>query len=213
VAESELPDVLVVEGSSEHMLLDSGVVDLVLTDPPYHDDVQYSELSLPLRAWAGLSLTDADRGAHANAATGTNTSYHDYRLILTSIFSECRRVLRPDGHLIFSYANREPEAWRALLLALKDAGFAAAGWTILHSENEGDVAKRGVRACNLDFLMDLVPTAAGGTEVDGPEHREETDEARYLEIVGRFFSRIDRLSEDDGRRLVGDLARSAFLLG
>jgi adenine-specific DNA methylase len=38
-------DVRVVEGSSEQMVLPSDSVHLVLTDPPYHDDVQYAELS------------------------------------------------------------------------------------------------------------------------------------------------------------------------
>ena len=43
-------DVRVVLGSSDRLVLRSGVVHLVVTDPPYHDDVQYSELSLPFRA-------------------------------------------------------------------------------------------------------------------------------------------------------------------
>ena len=56
------------------MSLPSRSADLVLTDPPYHDDVQYDELSLPLRAWSRLStkklineaenvLTDAARAS------------------------------------------------------------------------------------------------------------------------------------------------------
>jgi putative DNA methylase len=63
-------DVRVVEGSSEHLLLPSGSVDLVLTDPPYHDDVQYGELSLPFRTWAGLSCKALLREAVVNEALG-----------------------------------------------------------------------------------------------------------------------------------------------
>ena len=42
----------------------------MLTDPPYHDDVHYGELSLPLQAWAGLAAVDATGDAVVNRATG-----------------------------------------------------------------------------------------------------------------------------------------------
>lgn len=111
-----LPDVFVVEGSSERMLLEDGVVDLILTDPPYHDDVQYGELSQPLRAWSGLPAVEASGAAYVN---GSNGDENGYRETLTAIFLECRRVIRPEGHLIFSYANRNPSAWRDLFSALQ----------------------------------------------------------------------------------------------
>ena len=209
-ARSSTPSVLVVEGSSERMLLEDGVVDLLLTDPPYHDDVQYGELSQPLRAWSGLSLEDAIGGAHVNATTGTNTNGGDYRRTLARIFTECRRVIRPDGHLIFSYANREPSAWCDLFGALHDAGFRAAGWAILHSENEGDLAKRGVRACTLDFLMDLVP---GTVRVvpEGPSSSEDGDEWEFLKILSGYFCRLSELSSSDLAEMSKALSESEFL--
>ena len=71
-------DVTVVWGSSERMALPDGSADLVLTDPPYHDDVQYSELSLPFRAWAGLDTTHAVGDAVVNEAIGHNDEGDDY---------------------------------------------------------------------------------------------------------------------------------------
>jgi hypothetical protein len=38
-----------VEGSSERLNLPLRSADRALTDPPYHDEVQYNELSMPLR--------------------------------------------------------------------------------------------------------------------------------------------------------------------
>lgn len=63
-------DVRVVEGSSEKIVLPDDSADIVLTDPPYHDDVQYGELSLPLRAWAQLSTDDLVGEASVNPANG-----------------------------------------------------------------------------------------------------------------------------------------------
>ena len=83
-------DVVVARGSSEQIALDDHSADLVLTDPPYHDDVQYSELSLPLRAWADLDLAPLEGEAVVNAATGQKR------------WGRIRRPPHPDLHRIHS---------------------------------------------------------------------------------------------------------------
>jgi adenine-specific DNA methylase len=204
-------DVRVVEGSSERMLVPGGSVDLVLTDPPYHDDVQYDELSLPLRAWAGQSLEQLAGEAVVNASTGTNAQLNEYRSLLTRIFRETRRALKPDGHLIFSYANRVPAAWSAVLDALQDAGFQALGYAVLHSENEMDVAKRGVRACTMDLLMDLVPSGCGVLETWVPHGVPSTPEGYFLQVVASTFMKVGKLARSDLSDFEEQLAASVFL--
>jgi putative DNA methylase len=206
-------DVNVVQGSSERMLLPDESVDLVLTDPPYHDDVQYSELSLPLRAWAGLGTDDVDGEAVVNGATGHNTGHEVYRALLESIFSEARRVLRLDGHLIFSYANREPDAWVDVLAALDAAGFRPCGYTVVHSENETDYAKRGVRACTLDLVLDLVPMSAHALTQHRPTKLTSSDEERFLRIVGETLLELGELEDGWEAALTRMLAGSRFLAG
>jgi putative DNA methylase len=212
-AGSQAVDVRVVEGSSEKMLLPSGSADLVLTDPPYHDDVQYSELSLPLRAWAGLADGVIAGEAVVNAATGQLTGVGEYQQLLTRIYSESRRVLKEDGHLLFSYANREPEAWVALLSALQDAGLRAAGYEIVHSENETDQVKRTVRACTMDLILDLVPM--GGAPVR--QHRSvrppHDDETEFLHIVGQTLLAVGELKPGWDLAFVRAARASRFLSG
>ncbi|MEV7135850.1 hypothetical protein AB0N24_23570 [Arthrobacter sp. NPDC093128] len=189
----ERPDALVVVGSSQRQLLPSGSVDLVLTDPPYHDDVHYGELSLPLQAWAGLSQPDLTADAVVNRATGQLVADGSYEALLASIFRESTRLLRDDGHLIFSYANRDPRAWVQLFEALQSAGLRAAGCTIVHSENETDHAKRGVRACTLDLLLDLVPLSSLPLAKHQATH-EPGAEQEFLAVVASYALRIGGLS-------------------
>ena len=186
------PDVVVVAGSSQRQLLPSGSVDLVLTDPPYHDDVQYGELSLPLQAWAGLAGPDSAGDAVVNRVTGQLVAAGSYTTLLSSIFRESARLLRADGHLIFSYANRDPQAWAALFDALQGAGLRAAGCAVVHSENETDHAKRGVRACTLDLLLDLVPLSQMPIEQHQPPSAEGS-EHEFLAIVASYALRIGNL--------------------
>ncbi len=184
-------DAYLVEGSSERMSLPSGSADLVLTDPPYHDDVQYDELSLPLRAWSRLSTEKLINEAVVNSTNGLSTESHDYRDLLSRIFLECQRILNPTGRLILSYANRQPEAWIDLFAALQLAGFWGVNYAIVHSENETDHAKRGIRACALDLMMELSPRPAQApllrskVTASGPE----TD---YLQIIGETCLEIGR---------------------
>lgn len=204
------PDVLVVAGSSQRQLLPSGTVDLVLTDPPYHDDVQYGELSQPLRAWAGLPAQDAAGDAVVNRVTGQLAAAGSYGALLTSIFRESARLLRPDGHLIFSYANRDPRVWVELLEALQRAGLRAAGCAVVHSENETDHAKRGVRACTFDLMLDLVPLS--GVQVE--QHRPtlgDGDEAEFLDLVAEYVLQIGALAPGWQEAFLERASTAAFL--
>lgn len=187
------PDVMVVVGSSQRQLLPTGSVDLVLTDPPYHDDVQYGELSQPLQAWAGLSPADAGGDAVVNRATGQLVAAGSYTALLASIFRESARLLRDDGHLIFSYANRDPRAWAQLLEALQSAGLRAAGCTIVHSENETDQAKRNVRACTLDLLLDLVPVSGIPVTKYRPNVGDAAEE-QFLGIIVEYVLAVGDLA-------------------
>lgn len=204
------PDVLVVSGSSQRQLLPSATVDLVLTDPPYHDDVQYGELSQPLRAWAGLSTQDGAGDAVVNRATSQLTAAGSYGTLLASIFRESARLLRQDGHLIFSYANRDPKVWVELLEALQRAGLRAAGCAIVHSENETDHAKRGVRACTLDLLLDLVPLSTLEVHQHAPR-QTVGPEGEFLTLVARYALQVGRLPRGWRDAFLEEAAEAAFL--
>jgi putative DNA methylase len=204
-------DARVVEGSSERMLLPTGTVHLALTDPPYHDDVQYSELSAPLRAWARLANGTLAGEAVVNAATGQLTDDGAYERLLTRIFTEVRRALRSDGHLIFSYANRSPDAWVALFSALQSAGMRAVGCEIVHSENETDQTKRKVRACALDLILDLVPIGKAPLAPYAPAASITGAEADFLRVVARAFLRIGFLEKNWAPVFRAELRYSRFL--
>jgi adenine-specific DNA methylase len=206
----ERPDVLVVAGSSQRQLLPSCSVDLVLTDPPYHDDVQYGELSQPLQAWAGLPSQDVTGDAVVNRATGQLVAEGSYTGLLTAIFRESTRLLRADGHLVFSYANRDPDAWAQLFDALQRAGLRSAGCAVVHSENETDHAKRGVRACTLDLLLDLVPVSALPLVQHHPSIATGA-EAEFLSVVTSYALQIGTLKPGWQHEFLNEATATEFL--
>ncbi len=108
---------------------DSGLpdksVDIVATDPPFFDNVHYSELADFFFAWQCLF----PRGFIQRTTTTRNphevqdTSSEMFSAKLAKVLTECRRVLRDDGLLVFTYHHSRDEGWLSVGEAILRAGF------------------------------------------------------------------------------------------
>ncbi|MDI3339531.1 MAG: DUF1156 domain-containing protein [Sphaerobacter sp.] len=148
----------------------TGSVHLVCIDPPYYDNVQYSELSDFFYVWLKRTvgdlhpdwfraeLTDKDNEAVANPARFADfgsrrrdLARQDYERKIAAIFRECHRVLRPDGVLTVMFTHKQVEAWDTLATALITAGFRIeASWPV-HTESEHSLhqAKKNAAASTI----------------------------------------------------------------
>lgn len=109
-------------GDSSLTGLSSQSVDLVVTDPPFFDNVHYSELADFFAAWQQI-------GKQASATTRHPSEVQDadadkFADKLRSVFRECHRVLRDDGLLVFTYHHSRREGWSSLAKAILGSGFA-----------------------------------------------------------------------------------------
>jgi putative DNA methylase len=99
-------------------------VDLVLTDPPYFDNIAYPELADFYAPWwemLGLVKRAERRLVRTDSICGDRnqpTSLHIFARKLGQAFVQIARVLRPHGMLVFTFRHTLPEAWYALALAL-----------------------------------------------------------------------------------------------
>jgi putative DNA methylase len=71
----------------------------------------------------------------------------------------------------------------------------------VHSENETDHAKRNVRACTLDLMLDLVPTGTTVVEQHRPQATIEGSEFTFLRSVAATFLNVGRLPHGWEREL------------
>ena len=113
-------------GDSSKTDLPSGTVDAVITDPPFFDNVHYSQLADFFYIWqkyianrnrlcTSTTTRNIDEVQNANGDIFTDR--------LTAVWSETHRVLKDDGILAFTYHHSRPEGWYAVLRALLVAGF------------------------------------------------------------------------------------------
>lgn len=107
-------------GDSANTDLPSDSIDLVVTDPPFFDNVHYSELADFFFAWHDPGQR-ASTTRHASEVQDANASRFAEKL--QSVFKECRRILKDEGLLIFTYHHSRAEGWRALAKAILGAGF------------------------------------------------------------------------------------------
>jgi len=150
---------------SSHMSLPDKSVDYVITDPPYFDSVQYSDLSHYFRVWLQWFLPNGANWKFAplsSAVAETEANKDKYRIILTAIWRECNRVLRrPYGRLIFTFHHWRADAWIQLTLALKASGLRLVSSYTVHSENPISVHIRHLRALKHDSILVLQPKELG----------------------------------------------------
>ena len=141
--------------------LRDGTVDLVLTDPPYFDNIAYSELSEFFVPWLALLkvLAESPKGTHVSvegllAKRGDDDSAEGYTQGLTSAFAEIQRVLKENGLLVFSFRHSTVEAWQALAEAMKHSGLTVAALTPAPGEaGVGPHVQAGTGLWDAVFVM------------------------------------------------------------
>jgi len=116
---------LVLCADSAHLDLPEGSVDVIVTDPPYFDFVHYSELADFFYAWLRLGLQKrypefrASTTRHAQEVQQKDAEA--FSIALNKVFVECKRVLKPEGLLIFSFHHSKNEGWNAVGRAIFNA--------------------------------------------------------------------------------------------
>ncbi len=101
-------------------------VDLVVTDPPFFDNVHYSQLADFFFEWQRLILDDAPSHRMITTRSASEVQNSDAEVFterLTLVFREMNRVLKDDGLLIFTYHHSKWEGWRSVLNAVSSSGF------------------------------------------------------------------------------------------
>jgi len=99
----------------------------VLTDPPFFDNVHYSQLADFFYVWLRQMLNDRQSDLPLFSTRSTqevqDTDAVSFSSKLTAVWAECWRVLKDDGLLVFTYHHSRLEGWSALYQSVRQAGF------------------------------------------------------------------------------------------
>lgn len=166
-------------------------VDLVITDPPFFDNVHYSELADFFHAWRSIGRPPRSTRHEAEVQ---DTNAEDFARKLQGVFRECHRVLKGEGLLVFTYHHSREDGWNSVAQAVLGAGFCVVNSQPVKSEMSVATPKAAAKE-PIQFDIILVCRKAA----DGRKPRSCTKAIKAahtqmskLEAVGFTLSRNDR---------------------
>jgi putative DNA methylase len=189
----------IVHGTATALPWPDNFFDAVLTDPPYYDNVPYSDLSDFFYVWLKRTIGDLypelfatpltpkseEMVADASRAGGMENAMRRFEEMLTQAFREIHRVLKPDGIAVIVFAHKTTEAWETVINALLEAGlYLTASWPI-HTEMQARL--RAQESAALASSIYMVCRKRTTSEVgEYPKVRKEID-ARVRQKLTQFW--------------------------
>lgn len=206
IANSELPQsfcslkrqIYLTCGDSASTELPRGSIDLVVTDPPFFDNVHYSELADFFFAWQRLRSDGNERfpvtTRHAGEVQDGNADRFAAKLM--SVFRECHRVLKNDGLLVFSYHHSRDEGWKSLAEAILGSGFVVVNSQPVKAEMSVGTPKQQAKE---PIQLDIILVCRKSCQIENAsvvrvEHAIQRAHAKLIRLSNEGFklSRNDR---------------------
>ena len=98
-------------------------IDYIFTDPPFGDNLNYSELNFIWEAWEKV-FTNNGQEAIINKSQSKGVT--EYQSLMTECFCENFRILKPGRWMTVEFHNSKNNVWNAIQEALMKAGFVIA---------------------------------------------------------------------------------------
>ena len=166
----------IISGPAQDLDLPTASIDAIIFDPPYHNNVNYAELSDFFYVWlkrtAGYVfpeffqpyLTDKVNEAIASparfreqarggGAAAGRLATADYQDKMAAIFRECRRVIKPAGIMTVMFTHKSNAAWDAITIALIEAGFCLTRTWPIKTEADSALNIRDRAAARSTILL------------------------------------------------------------
>ncbi|MFX0061481.1 MAG: DUF1156 domain-containing protein [Candidatus Hermodarchaeota archaeon] len=154
--------------SATNLPYENDYFEAIITDPPYWDNMSYSDLSdffyVLLKRSIGFLYPDVFR---TPLTPKSNEIVHNPRRFnrdktqatsffvtqLTQAFKEGYRVLKPDGIFVIMFTHKSTSAWKSLIQSLMVAGFVvSASWPV-HTERAYRLRAMGSAAVGSTIFL------------------------------------------------------------
>lgn len=101
----------------------SNSIDYIFTDPPFGNNLNYSELNFIWESWLKVKTQNIDE-AVINPAQGKGIV--EYQQLMTACFVEFYRILKPNRWMTVEFHNSKNVVWNSIQESLLRAGFIIA---------------------------------------------------------------------------------------
>ncbi len=190
-------------------------VDVVLTDPPYYNNLPYSEMSdfyyVWLKdhvRWAGNDIQQHSPIKDSLFVRNNGEDEHfRYKEGLTRAFTWCHKALKDDGIMIFTYHHANRNAWESLMIALRHSNFHVTNCFPVLAEG-----KSGFHSDHGNLKWDIVFVCRPKCQDNTPEFRPGPCKRWFMSHLTMWESEVNsggfNLREADRRNLAFGLMTS-----
>lgn len=137
-------------GSTTQLQMSDNSCDYIFTDPPFGDNLNYSELSFLWESWLGAT-TNSKYEAIVNPTMGK--ALPEYQDLMTRCFREYYRVLKPNRWMTVEFHNSKNAIWNAIQEALQKAGFVVADVRTLDKQGSSFKQITNASAVKQDLVI------------------------------------------------------------
>ena len=185
-------------------------VDYIFTDPPFGDNIPYSELNLLVEAFLGVITSPQDEAVvdRSKEDKSSQKGIDEYFNLLLAIMREYFRVLRPGRWLTVVFSNTSASVWNSISSAIQGAGFVISNVSTLDKKQLGFKAITTATAVKQDLVISAYKPNGGLEEryqTNGPSEESAWDFVRThlknLPVSKNKGGVLEDVPERDPRRI------------
>lgn len=139
----------------------SNSLDYIFTDPPFGENIYYSDLNLLVEAWHGVK-TNAQ--AEAIVDRVRNKALPEYQTLIEACFREYYRTLKPGRWITIEFSNTKASVWNSIQTAIANAGFIVASVSALDKKQGTFQAVNTPTAVKQDLVISAYKPNGGFEE-------------------------------------------------
>jgi hypothetical protein len=116
-------------GTAAHLDIPDNSIDYIFTDPPFGENLAYSELNFLVEAFHNVFTEQSPEAIVSNAQSKDLLGYHN---LMRQCFQEYQRVLKPGRWMTVVFSNTSAAVWNGIQTAMQQAGFVIANVSALN---------------------------------------------------------------------------------
>jgi DNA modification methylase len=189
-------------------------IDFIFVDPPFGENLMYSELNIIYEAWLKIRTNNADEAIMNKTQ---NKSIIEYNKLMNDCFNNLFRVLKPKRWITIEYHNSKSAIWNGLQESITKAGFVIAHTSVLKNKGGSFVINVSPNSVSNDliinaykpdkeFIEKFITKAGEDVELDFiamfldslPEKAmiERTEKMLYSKMIGYYLSSNFQINYD-----------------
>lgn len=123
--------IITTQSTSELSNIPNNIIDYIFIDPPFGENLMYSELSFIWESWLKVYTNNK---SEVIINKSQNKDLSTYTKLMTECLKEMFRILKPNRWITIEFHNSKASVWNAIQQSINKAGFIIAQVAILDKQ-------------------------------------------------------------------------------